>query len=525
MDKPQIKNALIPFFFLCAVVARVLFPRHSMLASIFAADYSVSALTAKHISEFKEFPIFSPLSHYGGTFLNYTGALLFKIFGVSPAAWNAVGIIASCTWILLSFTLAKKLLSRAGHLAALVFVCLPPWNVLFFSLFPGVYAETLVAGTWFLLLLIRYHESINSNRNLAAAIGFVAGFGLWLTPYMALFILTAITIALMRRDRKRPANELLLFLLGFCVGYLPAIIYNLQHPGAQIFRFGGRILNLDRSVLSSHNIYAVIFKQILWRISTIPQSLFQIPGMVISLFGLFPAIVFASGIILTSRSLSAKRIETNGTLSALSINAFGIFFIFIAWFIIFYSILIGDSATRYMFPLAVIAPFFIGVLGQAIRKKSKMFFGVFIALIAISGAVSIRKGLAERKMPAYPEFAAWLTQKGIHQAYADPWTAYCVQLESHERVLLSPTLTHPAFYDRWPSQTELVRKAAETVFIVNEKSYPEITGTLEKNLRKLQISYRKESFREFAVYVDFSRKVYPEELTGFGNPIASGKRD
>ena len=499
----RVENLSFLFFFLCAVAARILFFRQP---SVFDYDQAVSALLAKHISEFKEFPIFTPFSHYGGTFFVYVGALIFKIFGVSSLAWNTAGIIASCTWIILGFALAKKTLSKAGCVAAFIFICLPPWNILYFSLFIGAYAETFIVGTWFLLLLIRYHESINFDRNLTAALGFVAGFGLWLTPHMAPFILTALTITLMRRGRKKQlASELSFFLIGFCIGYLPNIVYGIQHPGAQIYRFAGRILDLNRDVLSSSNIYTVIFKKILWRISTIPRSLFQVPSMVISLFGLLPTALFTAGIILAWK----KKIDT-----------FSIFFIFTAWFIVFYSILVGEKAPRYMIPLAVIAPLFIGMSGQVIREKSKIFFGIFIALITLSGIFSIGKGVAEKKTPAYHEFAAWLTQKGIQRAYADPWTAYCVQFESNERVLLSPTLTHPVFYDRWPQQTGLVRNAPQTVFIVDEKSYPEMAATLENNLSKLRVSYRKEIFRGFAVYAGLSRKLYPEELTGFGSPIA-----
>ena len=279
----RIENLSFLFFFLCALAARLLFFRQP---AVFDYDQAVFALQAKHILEFKEFPIFPPFSHYGGTLASYAGALLFKIFGVSSPTWNAVAIIYSCTWIILVYTLAKKLLTTAGSLATFVFVCLPPWDILVFSLFPGLLAETLVCGTWFFLLLVKYHESTNFNRSLVAAIGFVAGFGLWLTPHMIPFILTALTIALLRPNRKKLlTGELPPFLLGFCAGYCPGIIYSLQHPGAQLYRFAGRILDLDRSILSSPDIHTVVLKKILWRISTIPQSLLQIPGMIISLFG------------------------------------------------------------------------------------------------------------------------------------------------------------------------------------------------------------------------------------------------
>jgi hypothetical protein len=490
-----------------AVFVRILY---RLPPTIFNDDEAVSALVAKHILELKAFPIYRPYAHYVGMLSSYIGALFFKLFGISSFTWSLVGLLYSCVWIVLTYLLAKRILSPLGCLVAFIFVCLPSWRVLACSLFTGgVPAETLLFGTLLILLLIQWNDSDNNYRIVCGTLGFVSGFGLWTSPGIVPFILTIVTVAIIRKKKEMFPASFILFALFFCIGYLPGIVYNIQHPGAQLFRFAGRILDLDRSVLSSPDIKKILFQRIVWRISIIPRSFLRIPVMLASLVGVLPAALFAVSFALVWKKGSWWRTTDK------KISAFGILSIFTFWFVIFYSVLVEKHPWgnwRYAIPLVVVMPIFIGKLACSIKEKSWRLFIIFVAILVLLNIYDLGRELVKRKISTYGELAAQLVTERISCAYADHWTAYPVQFESKEKVLLSPTLFDPAISDRFPEQTEKVRAASDAVFIIDREEWPQVMVAIENRLGELGVSYRKELYKEFVIYAKFSRRIYPEEL-------------
>jgi hypothetical protein len=85
--------------------------------------------------------------------------------------------------------------------------------------------------------------------------------------------------------------------------------------------------------------------------------------------------------------------------------------------------------------------------------------------------------------------------------------------DSKEEIVISPTLYHPTFSDRYPEFTETVRAAPSAAFIVDDSRDSCAGPELEKGLARLGVRFKKSAAAEFRVYSDFSRKVFPEELS------------
>jgi len=265
-------------------------------------DMAVFALMAKHIAEGTEFPIYMWEAHYSGTLASYIGALFFKIFGLSSFVYLFVGVIFSSAWAACSALLLRRIGRGAEFMSSWALVVMPPFIVLQWAQFTGgTHAENLLFSTLILLMLIiRDKQNLKDNIFFCILLGATSGLGLWLSPAVFPALATVLVVLFLTDRTFFKSRRLLFFVLGLLAGYAPAILYNLEHPGATLFRMGGRVLALDRAVLSSPDAVGVIAGQILWRISEIPKSFFQIPGLTVDLMGWPAAILLflSTGIVL-----------------------------------------------------------------------------------------------------------------------------------------------------------------------------------------------------------------------------------
>lgn len=471
-------------------------------------DTAVFGLMAKHIYEFKEFPIYMWHAHYSGALASYIGAILFTLFGISSAIFSVVAVIFSCLWVLTAFFLAKEIIGYPGCVYSLILVLLPPFHILSFSLCIGsINPETLIFGSLSLLLLIKSRKKDYRDKHIFYLLfGFFSGIGLWLTPAMAPFLLTIMTVFVIDDKKTIFRARFLVWIIGFLLGYLPAIIYNFQYPWATLFRLAGRILDIDRSVLSSPDLKAIIMERILWRIKTIPVFLAHIPSMLFSLLGIINAAIFFIAIY---RIFKKKFLCFSTNKETAQIN---ILIIYIFWFVIFCLLLVGKEAIRYMVPLYVVLPIVVGRLLSDIKIKSRVISLVLLCAMLCYNAYGNTYGYLNREVHHYPELAKRLMSKNLLYGYSDYWTAYPVIFESNEKVLLSPTLFHPTFSDRRPEYTVKVRDAKNIAFILDRNTHYQAIIEIEKQLKNLHINYVKDTFKEFVIYYNFSQPIYPEKL-------------
>ena len=470
-------------------------------------DIAVFALMAKYIYELKEFPIYMWGAHYAGTLPSYLGAFLFAVFGVSFVSYKAVGVIYSCIWIYLTWLLVRnESYTSESRFVALCVVLLPPLSILSMSVFVGgCYPETLIFITLLFLFLTKFNnQNFDVPPYYYAMFGFVSGFGFWVTPGVFPVLLT-ILIVFFISDKKFFFKSLFLFFVsGFIIGFLPAIIYNIQYPGASFFRMGGRILNLDHNVLDSDNLTENVLKAALWRISMIPKSLMNIPILFVQLTGWPTTIAFAISLIVVVRkqwSIFLKDVNLNS-----------IFLSYIICFVIFYTVLIGNQATRYVVPLYAAYP--ILVVGALSMLQCKLK-NCFLILIIVTLSFNIYNGVqavASRKDNGLNVLKEYLLSQDIRYGFSDYHTAFTLIFDSKEKLLISPTLYHPTFDDRRPQYTHEVRNAREFAYILWGAQYPLSLQVIEEKFSQQRIHFKTIKIGEFTVYHALSRPIYPEEL-------------
>ena len=122
----------------------------------------------------------------------------------------------------------------------------------------------------------------------------------------------------------------------------------------------------------------------------------------------------------------------------------------------------------------------------------------------------------------YTKLIDWLIINNVTRGYSDYDTAYIVQFESKEKVLVSPTLFDPTFCDRWPENTKMIRGADDVCYIIDGRQYPRIIEPFEKNLSGFSQRYRKDIIGDFTVYRKISRALEPKDV--MRGITARGKR-
>jgi hypothetical protein len=322
------------------------------------------------------------------------------------------------------------------------------------------------------------------------------------------FILTILTV-LIAEDHAGffRRQYFYLFALGFTAGYLPAIIYNMQYPNATLFRALGRVLKLDRSVLaSSSNMKEIIMSRIWWRISTVPAALAKIPALFFAASGIINTALFFISAAWVSMKIFIRPSPGKKT------ENIGIPVIYILWFSLCYAFLIGINRLRYVIPLYVVFPLIAGSFLSAVRNRSKIVATVLISVIILYNGCDNIYAFVNREYRHYSELSGWLLPRKIFYGYSDYSTAYAVTFYSREKILISPTLYHPTFYDRKPEYTAAVRKAEGAAYIIDERLCASSSGALEEALKRSNVGYKKDRFEEFVIYHGLSRKVYPEDV-------------
>ncbi|MBU1807934.1 MAG: hypothetical protein KJ661_00055 [Candidatus Omnitrophica bacterium] len=484
-----------------------------------SGDTAVFALMAKHIFELKEFYIYMPMAHYAGAFYSYLSAALFALLGVSYSSFMIVGILSSCAGLIIGCVISNKILNSSGVIISDILIALPAFGMIYYSLYIGVNAENFLFIPLLLLMAIKINRREYANRAVfMAATGLISGLALWLTPAVIPVVLTIMTLFVIGNRGRLLTGAIALFLAGILIGYLPAVIYDFLHPGAAFFRMAGRVLDLNRSALLSPDPFGMICGKIFWRFSTIPGSLARIPRFTSELISLPLTILLFVSIAVSFKGAARRFIKNK------YVDDIGVIAIYVLWFIIFYTMLVGEGAGRFMAPLAIVAPFLIGDTLSRIKKfKARhLLLTLMIAALIFCNMGTITRASSVFAAARYTKLTDWLIMNNVTRGYSDYDTAYIVQFESKEKVLVSPTLFDPTFCDRWPENTKMIRGADDVCYIIDGRQYPHIIEPFEKNLSGFGQRYRKDIIGDFTVYRKISHTLEPKDV--MSGITAQGKR-
>lgn len=207
------------------------------------SDEAIVGLMARHILLRGEHPIFFYGQYYLGPLQAYAAALMFAIFGSSQLTLRLVVLALTIGFFAAMYALGRAAYGRVVALLVLAWLALgPPYATLRELVAVGghqemlLFAALLLLGLWHRLRQPALLPQTRRERYRAtaayAAIGLLAGLGLW-ADLLILPVLFASGVALLARRRR----ELLsvcgaVLLLGFCIGASPYIIFNVTHDNA-----------------------------------------------------------------------------------------------------------------------------------------------------------------------------------------------------------------------------------------------------------------------------------------------------
>ena len=501
--KSKVKRVLVfSVLIIIGLIVRLAFALN--LGSI-DGDTAVFGLMAKHILELKEFPAYMVLLHYGGTLASYVGAVFFKFFGVSTVVFNLVGALFSFLWVILILFTAKELLGRFGVVVALLSATLPFYGFLRYSLLTGSYGEAVFFMLLALFVLIKWAGNGYKNETtVPMLLGFCCSIAFWITLGAAPALLTTVTIMLLHYRKKLFFKVALFFLAGFLIGYIPAIVHSLQYPSATSFRIAGKALDIDRSALLVPNPAYIVFQRILLKILIIPEAFFRMPSLIASLIGLPAAALFIISMVFV--------IKDHGFRRAADRDMWCMMCIYIYWSVIFHALLVQVPRERYMAPLCTTFPLFIGYLISRFRPRFRSLGIALLSMVILYNCYTIARSFPDKNANRYTALAGRLVAKSLHYGFSDYYTGYMAQFDTKEKSIISPTLFHPTFCDRWPAETKRVRSAHDFFYVIDEREDPEAALALEEKCKERGISYKKEDVEGFGIYYNFSSKIYPEEL-------------
>jgi hypothetical protein len=230
------------------------------------SEEGTMGLMALHIARGQDWPIFYYGQHYMGAGEAYIGALMFHLFGVSLLSLRLAMLVFVVIFALAIYQLAALLYGKWVALLTLAIVSLAPRYILTPEMRAvGGAVETLAFGSLAVLLaswlVLSYDAAPTSGRSVARSVarkrlvgyfawGLVAGLSLWshwlVVPYLGVSALLLLLFC-WREWQSGPA--LLFLVLGFCLGGLPLIIYNLQAPPGQ------NSLSVFLALYSGRNMY------------------------------------------------------------------------------------------------------------------------------------------------------------------------------------------------------------------------------------------------------------------------------
>ena len=204
------------------------------------SDEDTMGLMALHIAKRGELPIFFYGQNYMGAFEAYLGAGLFRLFGASVFTLRLGTILLFALFLVCMYLLTSLLYTKKLAFIVLILLSFGSIVVLDTQLIAlGGYPELLLFGS--LSMLLASWLALTSGRYASwrrrcwrfigyLCWGVVVGIGFWSDFLMGAFILASGLLLLLFCWRELLKGALLFLLLGFLLGALPLIVYNLNAP-------------------------------------------------------------------------------------------------------------------------------------------------------------------------------------------------------------------------------------------------------------------------------------------------------
>ncbi len=506
---------------LIAIVFRIVFFLFALRHIPFTWDEGWPSLMALHILK-GEFPVVYWGQTYMGTQESYFQALCIALLGAKTWVVRlypflfGLGFVAVTTW------LADRLYGRRTALITLALLAVPvPYLTIGSVLIPpDNYLPMTALGTLALVLThdLAFREA-DARRRLRRTfwLGFLLGYTFWL-HILVLSYMGVAAMFLFLRDKRLPfRREGWAGLVGFTLGGLPLIVYNLGN-GFATFRDVGGTTSWARSwdllqVLFRHTLHFLIGTKVMYfgdNANFVPlPAVLGIAVASVWVLGLAIALLSPLRTYLPLLRLSLRKVDATILLVVMAGAAM---------FLFCRGSRSASQNVRYVLPVVSALPVLLAAGLNRILTRSRVVFGVLLAVI-LTGQVWGNLILArlwsdpvivERDihLPETEEVRRYLLDHDIRHAYANYWIAYRITFESGEKIICAEP-----YNQRFPGKPvkfmDTVRAAANVAYVyVTARDRDFSAEEFEETMVQLGVTFTKTNVASFTVFHGFR---LPEE--------------
>ncbi len=512
------------------------------------SDEAAMGLEALHIAFRGEHPVFLYGQNYMGVLEAYTGAALFHLFGSSLFALRLSLILLFALFLLTMYVLTRFLYTKNLALLTIALLCFgSSENFTRETKALGGAVETLLFGALSLLLASWLAYTFHPDTKLTgqsgqggepgeiqappakflqaggrarrymlyACLGLVMGLGIWSHMLILPFVAMALVVLLLFCYREILTPALICLLVGFGIGSLPLLIFNVRHPAQNsllallheqtsggtgvFFPFSrkdsilGTVLVSVPEATGTSPLCPISSTTGQWRQEISSCMLFQ------GAWGVGFFILLASAIVVALIGLRGWRraLRSQAPLeerqrivrhTARLLLLGSVVLTLLAYVPTSAPALVPLTSARYLVGLlvatpALIAPLYTalhsiqrGSLSSALRSISEILRWsvlLFIAVILIKGTIGVFQQVpgAQKTFQQQQALINTLLLAHATHIYSDYWTCNVLIFESKERIICSSLNNQlRTASNRYPAYTTIVKQDAHAAYVFSSGS-------------------------------------------------------
>lgn len=499
---------------LVAILFRLVFFLFALRHIPFTWDEGWPSLMALHILK-GEFPVVYWGQTYMGTQESYFQALCIALLGAKTWVIRLYPFLFGFGFVAAATLLADRLYGQRTALITLALLAVPvPYLTIGSVLIPpDNYLPMTALGTLALVLAhdLAFREN-DPQRRLRKTfwLGFLLGYTFWLHILALSYMGVAGLFLFWRNPRIAFRREGWAGLVGFVIGGLPLILYNLLN-GFATFRDVGGTTSWAHSwalfqVLFQHTLHFLIGTKVMYfgdnaRFVPLPAAL-GVAVAAVWILGLALALLP----ILTGRAARPTRGSIGGTVMLVVMTG-------AAMFLFCRGDRSASHNVRYVLPVVSALPVLLAAGLDRVLTRSRLVFGVLLAVV-LTGQVWGNLTLArlwsdpvivERDihLPETGPVRDYLAGRGIQKAYANYWIAYRITFESREKIVCAEP-----YNQRFPGKPvkflDSVQAATNVAYVyVTARDKDFSAEEFEEAMPQLGIVCARTNIASFTVFHDF----------------------
>lgn len=459
-------------------------------------------------------PVFSEGANYQGTLKAHLAALIGGVSGITDLSLllSIASVLLSLVFVASAMALARRVAGPGAALVAGLYLALGPKFVTTFSLnCQGQYGEVLALGGLGLALVAKALDDDAVGASARAGLfgsGFLLGLAFWQQPVAFAYILPAGLALSLRRSLWRDPWALALP-LGFFVGALPVLIWNVAHGWATGEIMGEKVGGLEAILLGlpGHISRTVRFSLPIVSGVSPGHPWLAMPGIA-WLGSAIPFLVLGAYLALRGRRIAVgARVGRPGSdvLPPLLMAAtLGLFWAVPADLI--------HKRPRYLLPLACAVAVQLGVVAAWAWSRSRVATALGVAgvlavnVVGTAPRLAASRGIAEQ----YARLVRSIDEKGIRTAYSDFSLSAPLTMFTAERIVVSPRLGPTPSYESDRHAAKVATEGPDAYILLPDddpKRFADVLGALGVEFRL--------SLDPVPVFYQLSRRVHIEEVQGF----------